>query len=187
MLIVAIALFEILGAISRQVHARVVGADQLLLIQEPNRELQVLPRASDHSLELTQIDTWVVRLTARDQKRTKTYHALEDLNLDYDAAKEKAEAWIEQTTHTAVRKVKRGTVRAALEAYLADLIKHNRAGRLDRTINRQVRSVVAALNRALELGHVGNPLAWKLKKLSDDTEDTNETAVLGPDGVKKDD
>jgi len=132
-------------------------------------------------------DTWVVRLTARDQKRTKTYHALEDLNLDYDAAKEKAEAWIEQTTHTAVRKVKRGTVRAALEAYLADLIKHNRAGRLDRTINRQVRSVVAALNRALELGHVGNPLAWKLKKLSDDTEDTNETAVLGPDGVKKDD
>src|SRR5690348_5707619 len=52
------------------------------------------------------------------------------------------------------------------------------SGRLDRTINRQVRSVVAGLNRALELGHIGNPLAWKLKKLSDDTEDTHETAVF---------
>ena len=118
-----------------------------------------------------------------------------------------------------MRKVKRGTVRAALEAYLADLIKHNRTGaakdaqwrfkkyvygdplaelpleratrddfeewrerhrpgRKDRTVNRQARSVVAGLNRALELGHVGNPLAWKFKKLSDDTEDTNETAVF---------
>jgi hypothetical protein len=171
-------------------------------------------------------DTWVVRLTARDQKHSKTYHALDDLNLDFDAAKKKAEMWIEQTTHTAVRKVKRGTVRAALEAYLADLIKHNRAaaakdaewrfkkyvysdplaelsleraaredleewrerhrpGRLDRTINRQVRSVVAGLNRALELGHVGSPLAWKVKKLSDDTEDTNETAVFLSSGERK--
>ena len=27
------------------------------------------------------------------------------------------------------------------------------------------------------MDHVGNPLAWKLKKLSDDTEDIHETAV----------
>jgi hypothetical protein len=163
-------------------------------------------------------DTWVVRLTARDRKRTKTYRALEDLNLDFDTAKEKAEAWIELTTYSAVRKVKRGSVRAALDAYLADLKKHDRpgaakgaedkfkvclyedeladlqldratrddfedwrerqrAGRLNRTVNRQVRSVMAGLNRAVELGHVGNPLAWRLKKLSDDVEDANETAV----------
>jgi integrase len=50
-------------------------------------------------------------------------------------------------------------------------------GRAPRTVQRQYRAVRAALNRAAELGHVGNPLAWKLKPLQDDVEDSGETAV----------
>ena len=51
-------------------------------------------------------------------------------------------------------------------------------GRQARTVNRNVRAVVAALNRAAELGHVGNPAAWKMRSLSDEVEDSGETAVF---------
>ncbi len=54
----------------------------------------------------------------------------------------------------------------------------HREGRAARTIERQFRSVRAGLNRALELGHVGNPSAWKLKPLRDDVDDSGETAVF---------
>jgi integrase len=49
-----------------------------------------------------------------------------------------------------------------------------------RSVNRQVRAVVAALNYAVtELNHVGNPAHWKLKPLADDAEDEGEeTAVF---------
>lgn len=50
-------------------------------------------------------------------------------------------------------------------------------GRQPRSVNRQVRAVVAGLNCARALGHVGNPDAWKLKPLADDIEDDGETAV----------
>jgi len=50
--------------------------------------------------------------------------------------------------------------------------------RLPRTVNREVRAVVAGLNRAVELGHVGSPAAWRLKPLSDGLEDEGETAVF---------
>ena len=53
-----------------------------------------------------------------------------------------------------------------------------REGRAARSVNRHVRAVVAALNRALALGFTGNPQAWKLEALADDTEETGETAVL---------
>lgn len=53
-----------------------------------------------------------------------------------------------------------------------------RKGREPRSVNRQVRAVVAGLNRALRLGHTGNPTAWELEALSDDTEETGETAVF---------
>lgn len=49
-------------------------------------------------------------------------------------------------------------------------------GRTARTVERQLRSVKAGLSRAVELGHVGNPAAWKLHKLQDDH--TGETAVF---------
>lgn len=58
-------------------------------------------------------------------------------------------------------------------------------GRQARSVNRQVRSVVAALNRAHELGHVGNPLAWKMRALADDTEDEGDTAVFLDEGQRK--
>lgn len=53
-----------------------------------------------------------------------------------------------------------------------------RKGRQARSINRHVRAVVAGLNRALRLGHTGNPQAWTLDALADDTEEAGETAVL---------
>lgn len=45
-----------------------------------------------------------------------------------------------------------------------------RAGRKPRSINRYVRQVMGALNRAHELGYVGDARAWALKPLTDDTE-----------------
>ena len=141
--------------------------------------------------------------------------------LDFDAAKDRAEDWFAQLENTAARVVKRASIRAALETYLADLRRHGRGeaadaadwrfrkyvwsdplavielekatrddfeewrdrqrpGRTARTVDRQVRSVKAGLNRALELGHVGNPAAWKLKALQDDIDDSGETAVFLP-------
>lgn len=50
--------------------------------------------------------------------------------------------------------------------------------RQPRSINRHVRAVVAALNRAHALGHVGQPEAWQLTKLADDREDDGDTAVF---------
>jgi integrase len=49
-------------------------------------------------------------------------------------------------------------------------------GRLPRTVNRYVRAVTAGLNRAHQLGHVGNPASWRMQTLSDDEE--SETAVF---------
>jgi integrase len=60
-----------------------------------------------------------------------------------------------------------------------------RKGRKPRTVNRSVRAVVAALNRALELGYVGSPGAWKLRALSDDVDEGGETAVFLDAGQRK--
>ena len=51
-------------------------------------------------------------------------------------------------------------------------------GRKPRSVNRQVRSVVAALNRAHQLGHAGHVTAWSLRPLADDTEDEGDTAIF---------
>lgn len=51
-------------------------------------------------------------------------------------------------------------------------------GRAPRTVNRYVRSVKAALNRAHALGHVGNPAAWDLTMLADDKEDDGEAVAV---------
>ncbi|MGH8132099.1 MAG: tyrosine-type recombinase/integrase [Steroidobacteraceae bacterium] len=161
-------------------------------------------------------DTWVARYRSRDGKHQ--YKALGEA-LEFDDAKRRAEAWLGQFAGSAVRTVKRSTVRAALEAYLADLRRHGRhdaareaewrfnavvfdheladaelesmtrddflewrdricTGRQARTVNRYVRAVVAALNCAVELGHVGNPVAWRVRALADDVEDEGETAVF---------
>ena len=52
------------------------------------------------------------------------------------------------------------------------------SGRAPRTVNRYVRAVTAGLNCAIELGHAGNPAAWRVKALADDVEDDSETAVF---------
>lgn len=51
-------------------------------------------------------------------------------------------------------------------------------GRQPRSLNRHVRTVIAGLNRARQLGHVGNEAAWKLTPLSDDVDDEGDTAVF---------
>ena len=51
-------------------------------------------------------------------------------------------------------------------------------GRKPRSVNRQFRSIAAGLNRAVELGHIGNPAAWRIKPLLDEVEDDGETAVF---------
>lgn len=53
-----------------------------------------------------------------------------------------------------------------------------RPGRQPRSINRHVRSVVAGLNKAHALGHIGNPRTWRLTALADDVEDEGDTAVF---------
>lgn len=161
--------------------------------------------------------TWLARFRGRD--RRQQWHPLGEA-LEYDEAKARAEAWLAQLAGSAVRSVKRDTIKAALESYLDDLREHGRAdaakeaewrfkktvysdpladtsleratkddfrewrerqkpGREPRTLNRHVRSVVAALNYAVkEAGHVGNPMAWSLKPLADDVEDDGETAIF---------
>jgi integrase len=167
-------------------------------------------------------ESWHARFRTRDGKQLK--NPLGEA-LEFDDAKKKAEEWLSQLAGSPVRTVKRGTVRAALEAYLADLRRHGRAdaateaearfkltvwgddvetlnlesatrddflewrdrlmeGRQPRSVNRQVRSVVAGLNRANALGHVGNPAAWKLAPLQDDMEDEAEPIFLTPDQRK---
>ena len=124
-----------------------------------------------------------------------------------------------QLNASPVKVAQRGTVRTALEAYLAYLRQQGRdatalevearykavvwpdslalaslegltlddvsawrerlrKGRLNRSVNRHVRAVIAGLNKAHRLGHVGNPAAWRLEPLTDDVEDDGETAVL---------
>jgi len=160
-------------------------------------------------------DTWIARYRGGDGRQQ--YQPLGEA-LEFDDAKRKAESWLAQLSGSAVRSVKRATVKAALESYLSDLRRHGRAetakeaegrfkltvyedvlaeqgleqvkrddflewrdrlrdGRKSRSVNRHVRAVVAALNRASELGHVGNAAAWRLKSLADDVEDDGETAV----------
>jgi integrase len=69
-------------------------------------------------------DTWVARCRARDGKQR--YKSLGD-SMEYDEAKRNAEQWCGQVSGSIVRTVKRDTVRAALEAYVADLRRQGRS------------------------------------------------------------
>jgi integrase len=161
-------------------------------------------------------DTWSARFRSRDGKQA---HKFLGGPLEFDEAKRQAETWLAQLAGSAMRSVKRSTVREALEAYLADLRRHGRVdtarevegrfktvlyddlladldleavtrddflewrdrileGRQPRTVNRNVRAVMAGLNHAVELGYLGNPVAWKLKSLSDEVDEGGETAVF---------
>ena len=52
------------------------------------------------------------------------------------------------------------------------------AGRQPQSVNRYTGAVAAALNCALELGHVGDARAWTLKALTDDSTHDQATAVF---------
>lgn len=164
------------------------------------------------------VQSWHARF--RDREGKQNWKPLGE-GLKFDEAKKQAEEWFAQLEGPASRAVRRDTVRAALETYLADLRRHMRhdaadeaegrfklcvwkdpiaerslesmrkqdfqewrdrltAGRQPRTVNRHVRSVVAGLNCAAELGHVGNPAAWTMQKLIDDREDESTAVFLDP-------
>lgn len=69
-------------------------------------------------------DTWHARFRGRDDKQQ--YQPLGEA-LEYDEAKRRAEEWLAQLTGSPVRAIKRGTVIAALDTYLNDLRRHDRA------------------------------------------------------------
>ena len=142
--------------------------------------------------------TWHARYRARDG--VQHYRALRDVPTDdYDGALQAAQGWFRQLGGSAVRAIRRGTVSEArwrtvaeTERRIAKLIfddpiadlKLERATRDDfdawrdrltagprvRTVNRYARFVAAGLNRAIELGHVGNPAAWRLRPLCGEDE-----------------
>src|SRR5579862_82620 len=69
-------------------------------------------------------ETWSARYRDRDGKQT---HKFLGGPLEFDEAKRQAENWLAQLAGSAVRSLKRSTVRVALEAYLTDLRRHGRA------------------------------------------------------------
>jgi integrase len=174
-------------------------------------------------------NTWLARFRGKAKDAKQQYHAIGP-DIEYDEAMRRAVAWLSQLTSSPVRVTRRGTVREALEAYMADL---ERAGRPDaakealwrfkvvvwgdqlagmaledvtlddmlewrdrqrtdgkgrarqnRSLNRHVRAVVAGLNRANKLGHIGNPEAWRLDALPDDTEEGGTAVFLTPEQRK---
>ena len=68
-------------------------------------------------------DTWSARFRTRDGKQT---HKFLGGPLEFDEAKRQAEAWIAKLAGSALRSVKRATVREAVEAYIEDLRRHGR-------------------------------------------------------------
>jgi hypothetical protein len=68
-------------------------------------------------------DTWSARYRTRDGKQI---HKFLGGALEFDEAKRQAEAWLAQLAGSAVRSIKRATVREALEAYLTDLRRERR-------------------------------------------------------------
>lgn len=74
-------------------------------------------------------DTWIARFRGRDDKQQ--YCSLGEA-ADFDQAKRRAEEWLAQCASLSVRTVKRDTVVAALETYLADLRRHDRLDAAER-------------------------------------------------------
>jgi integrase len=165
-------------------------------------------------------ETWIVRFRGRDGKQQ--YNALHGVPAhDFDEAKKRAEEWLTQMGAAGVRSTRRSTVRKALEAYMADLVRHGRQaaaaaaearyrlvvwedpladipldrltrndvlewrdrlrqGREPRSVNRYTRWVTSGLNKAVDLGHTGNPRAWRLQRLADEREDEGTAIFLAP-------
>jgi len=60
--------------------------------------------------------------------------------LEFDEAKRRAEDWLSQFASSSIRTVKRETVMAALQTYLADLRRHGRRSLQDRRFHRKIAS-----------------------------------------------
>lgn len=67
------------------------------------------------------------------------------------------------------------TTKEDFRAYRSRLRGKN--GRGPKTVNRYMRQIAAGLNHAIKNGHVGNPAAWTLPKLSSDKSEESENAA----------
>jgi len=83
-------------------------------------------------------DTWHVRMRDR---RGKQHQSALPAARDYDQAKQAAEKWLEQMGSAPARRTARGTVREALDTYLAWLREQGRDNTA-RTIERKFKQVV---------------------------------------------
>ena len=83
-------------------------------------------------------DTWVARF--RDRAGKQNFQALPGA-ADFDDAKQRAEAWFQQLGNTAVRSVRHGTVREALETYLSWLEDQGRDS-TKKTCEQRFRAIV---------------------------------------------
>lgn len=111
-------------------------------------------------------DTWTARY--RDRKGKQHYTALEGIaSNDYDGAKRGAEEWCAQLGNTAVRTVKRATVKDALETYLAYLKAQGRANAAREALGRFKRTVYKdpIANEPLESMTLDDFEAWRERSL----------------------
>ncbi len=107
-------------------------------------------------------DTWHARFRRRDGKQQ--YQPLGKA-LECDDAKERAEQWRSQLGGSPVRSVKRATISSALDTYLEDLRRHDRAPAAEKA-QRQFRAALG-FDRAAEA--YTDPLAsLQLKEATQD-------------------
>ena len=71
-------------------------------------------------------EKWIARFTRRDPSRTYSYEYKALEALDFDGAKDAAEAWFSRMGSRAARVVIRGSVRSALETYISCLQEQGR-------------------------------------------------------------
>jgi hypothetical protein len=98
-------------------------------------------------------DTWLARFRGRVKKQQ--YQSIVEA-LEFDDAKTRAEEWLAQLTGSPVRAIKRGSVIAALETYLADLQRH---GRWDRPKKKAEGQFKTALGLDRKTKRYQDPLA----------------------------
>jgi hypothetical protein len=139
--------------------------------------------ANDYDEAVRQAQEWLIRMGAagvRVARRATVRQALDAYLADLarhgrSGAAEKTAEWFELTVY--------GDILAGLPLDALtqqDMLEWRErlaapGTRQPHTINRYATSVIVGLNRALDLGYVGNQRAWKLDRLTDEKEDKGAT------------
>lgn len=126
---------------------------------------------------LDQLGAAAVRSVKRDTVRAGLEAYLTDLRR-HGRVQAASDAAVRFKCHVYEDEIAELALEAATKDDFLEFRDRLRKGRKPRSVNRQFRSIAAGLNRAIELGHVGNVGAWRLKPLADEVEDDGETAVF---------